>query len=324
MATDPNFLYQLQQQANFAAGKAREAADLASRADARNAQLEQRLDRQTRSMQDLADALSSVKATVTGTGGAPDHIKFIEQVPGRRVPFDLLVRIPIGANVTSEQQQSTTISQDGPFVAVRRVAAFLSQHAVSYINPSTQVQSAFLGRTFGRWRPCHSMWDINDAQAGVMQSVTGGPMPGAGQAIFASPSNMSSFRSMEFDGLIKFLNQGAGYPRSNDQIPSAWYSEQINSPYDLPALDFFEKGESLQWLVTPTHANNAAYGNLSGFGATGVYPFLPSQFDVQEGINDPELLATTTDPITRLPNGILFIGFSGYRIIQPPGVVRPQ
>lgn len=315
-------LIALQQQANFASGKAREAMQRAEQADARNAQLQQQLERGQRSMQELADTLSRTRQS-GGSAMTPDHIQYIEQVPGRRVPFDLLVKIPIGSNVTSEQQASTTISQDGPFVAVRRVAAFLSQYTASYTNPQTQAQSAFVGRSFGRWRPIHSMWDLQDASAGVMQSVTGGPMPGNGVPIFASPSNMSSFRTMEFDGLVRFLNQGAAYPRQNDPIPSAWYTEQINSPFDLPALDFFEKGESLQWLVTPTHPNNPSYGNASGFGASGNYPFLPSQYDVQEGIADKEILNQTTDPVTRLPNGILYIGFSGYRIIQPPGVVRP-
>jgi len=322
MANIQEIVQSLQQQANFAAAKAREAQALAERADARNAQLAQQLDRQTRSMQDLSDSLARVQAQGSSSV-TPDRIQYIEQVPGRRVPFDLVVRIAVGASVTSEQQQSTTISMDGPFVAVRRYAAFLSQLTASYLNPSTQVTSAFLGRSFGRWRPIHSMWDLNDASAGVMQSVTGGPIPGAGQPIYASPSNMSSFRTMEFDGLIKFMNQGSGFMRQTDAIPSAWYSEAINSPFDLPALDFFEKGETLQWSVTPTHPNNPDYGNMSAYGASGYYPFLASQYDVHEGINDKEILTNTTDPITRLPNGILYIGFSGYRIIQPPGVVRP-
>ena len=322
MANINETLASLQQQANYAAARAREAQAVAERADARNAQLVQQIERQSRDLQSLSEVLSRVKSSGTGTATA-DKIQYIEQIPGRRIPFDLVVRIPVGANITSEQQQSTTISMDGPFVAVRRFAAFLSQLTVSYTNPSTRATSAFLGRSFGRWRPIHSMWDVNDASAGVMQSVTGGPIPGAGQPIYASPSNMSSFRTMEFDGLVKFLNAGSGFLRQNDSIPSAWYSEAINSPFDLPALDFFEKGETLQWFVTPTHPNNPDYGNMSAYGVGGIYPFISSQYDVQEGINDKEILEQTTDPITRLPNGILYIGFSGYRIIQPPGVVRP-
>ena len=37
---------------------------------------------------------------------------------------------------------------------------------------------------------------------------------------------------------------------------------------------------------------------------------------------DPQLPNVTTDPVTRLPDGFIIIGFHGYRIIQPPGPVR--
>jgi hypothetical protein len=94
-----------------------------------------------------------------------------------------------------------------------------------------------------------------------------------------------------------------------------------NDPFPLAALDFFERGETLQWLVKPTHPNNPFYGNVSSFGTGGTFPFLDSQYDVHEGILDQEDLAATTDPVTRLPDGLLIIGFHGFRIIQPPGTV---
>ena len=164
------------------------------------------------------------------------------------------------------------------------------------------------------------MWDLSDSMLGY-QPVVGAALPGAGAGIYASPSNHSSFRSMEFDGLIEFINQGSGFRRQNIQLPSAFYTAEINSPFALGALDFFERGEVLEWNVTPLHSNNPLAGNVQGFGIGGVYPFLSSQYDVHEGILDPEVQDETTDPITRLPNGILIIGFHGYRIIQPPGTV---
>jgi hypothetical protein len=127
---------------------------------------------------------------------------------------------------------------------------------------------------------------------------------------------------MEFDAVITMLNQGAAYPRSNDPIPSAWYSESINSPWQLGALDFFERGETIQWKVTPTHVNNPPAGNVSGFAAGGTFPFLASQYDVHEGVKDPLVSDVTVDPITRLPDGILYLMLHGFRIIQPPGPVR--
>ena len=140
------------------------------------------------------------------------------------------------------------------------------------------------------------------------------------------PSNHSSFRTMEWDGVIEFYNQGAAYPRSNIQVPSAFWVSENNAPFQLGALDFFERGETLQWRVTPTHVNNPDAGNVSAFGgaAGNPFPFLDSQYDVHEGISDPidpDATANTADPVTRLPDGILTIGLHGYRIIQPPGPV---
>jgi hypothetical protein len=313
-------LQQLQSQANAANARARDAMAAVNSLDARAAQHEQQIARMAADSRNLADVLARVK----GSGGSamtPEHIKYVEQIPGRRIPFDMLVAIPIGANITSDIQRTVPVSQDGPFIAVRRFATFLSGMQFSYINPSTGAQAAFQGRSYGRFRPIHSAWDINDASASIINPTTGGPLPGAGQSIFASASNVSGFRTMQFDGYVKFENQGTAYPRQVIPVPTSFYTEQINSPFDLAALDFFEKSEVLSWTVSPTHPNNPSYGNVSGIGTGGSFPFIASQYDVHEGINDPELNNVTNDPITRLPSGTLIIGFHGYRIYQPPGVV---
>src|SRR5262249_5736776 len=146
--------------------------------------------------------------------------------------------------------------------------------------------------------------------------------PGTGAPIYASPSNHSSFRSMQFDALVELVNQGSSWPRMNQRIPSTMWTTAINSPFQLGALDFFERGEVVQYKVTPTHANNPPAGNLSGYAAGGVYPFLASQYDVHEGVSDPLLANITQDPITRLAQGTLYIGIHGFRIVQPPGPVQ--
>jgi hypothetical protein len=266
----------------------------------------------------LSDALSSVK--VESSGGGDPHIRYIEQIPGRRIPFDLTVTIPIGANINAEQQAPTQISQDGPFVAVARYASFQSAYTFTRRDPVTSNVAAFQGRSYGRFRPVNSVGDLLDGTM-AYQPVTGGALPGTGDGIYASPSNHSNFRTMEFDGVVQFINQGSGWQRQNIPIPSAFYMQEINSPFLLGALDFFERGEQLQWRVTPTHVNNPPAGNVSGFGVGGFFPFIDSQYDVHEGVLDPELANVEVDPITRLPEGLLVIGFHGYRIIQPPGTV---
>jgi hypothetical protein len=328
MATFDEVFRQLQQQAGYAAGQARQAFDTAKQTATDVALIKQANERHQREMQALADALEKVKGSGGGFGsgsvGVDDRVRYIESIPGRRIPFDLMVAIPIPTNSIALAQGTKTISQDGPFVAVGRMATFQSAFQFQRVDPVTQDKAVFQGRTFGRFRPMHSVWDLNDASAGVFPPTTGIAQPGTGAPIVAAPSNMSSFRSMEFDGLIQMLNQGAGYPRDNQDagIPSAFYSESLNAIFQLGALDFFERGETIQWKVTPTHVNNPPAGNLSGYAAGGLFPFLASQYDVQEGVNDELDPDATTDPVTRLPDGILWVGLHGIKIVQPPGPVR--
>lgn len=318
MADIARALAGLQQQIGVANAEARRARDEAQLAQGQNASLREHLRRQGQDIENLAQALASVKAT--GSGSGESHIQYIEQIPGRRIPFDLVVNIPIGANVMAMQQAPVTISQDGPFVAVARYAVFQSAYSFVLVDPESQARASFQGRSYGRFRPVSSIGDLMDGAQGY-QPVVGAALPGLGTGIYAAPSNHSNFRSMEFDGVIQFLNQGSGFLRQNVDIPSSFYSQEINSPFLLGALDFFERGETLQWRVTPTHINNPAFGNVSGFAAGGFYPFQDSQYDVHEGILDPVIAQQETDPVTRLPEGILTIGFHGYRIIQPPGTI---
>ena len=87
-------------------------------------------------------------------------------------------------------------------------------------------------------------------------------------------------------------------------------------------IDEFEPGaRATQETLTDDNEEEPPVGNVTGFAAGGNYPFAGSQYDVHEGILDPLIDQQTTDPATRLPDGILTIGFHGYRIVQPPGTV---
>lgn len=310
-------IQQLRQSVGMALSKSRELEGALGQERGNNAGIRQEQERLRTELNNLSQAMSQLTAQ---SSGDPENVRYIEQIPGRRIPFDQMVDIPIGSGVTAEQQASTTISQDGPFVAVARYATFRSALSYTVTDTVTNNAVAFQGRSFGRFRPIHSAWDLNDASA-QYQPVIGGALPGTGGAIYASPSNHSSFRSMEFDGIIRFQNQGSAFQRQNIGLPSAFYTQQINSAFNLGALDFFERGEVLEWRVTPLHVNNPSFGNASAFSVGGVYPFLGSQYDVHEGIVDPEIANQATDPVIRLPEGILTVGFHGYRIVQPPGPV---
>lgn len=308
---------QLNQSVGMAMSKTREMENQLGQTAGDNSRLQLEMDRLRQDINNLSQSMSSLEAQGSGD---PQHIKYIEQIPGRRVPFDLLVNIPIGSDITSEQQASTTISQDGPFIAVARYATFQSSHQYTVEDTISGNVASFNGRSYGRFRPIHSAWDLNDGNS-QYQPIVGQAFPGTGGAIYASPSNHSSFRTMEFDGIVRFQNQGSGFHRQNIGLPTTFYTQQVNAVFALGALDFFERGEVLEWKVTPLHANNPNFGNASGYSVGGFYPFLSSQYDVHEGIVDPEINLQQTDPVVRLPSGILTIGFHGYRVIQPPGPV---
>jgi hypothetical protein len=279
----------------------------------------------------------------------PGNIR-IEDIPGRRVPFVYAVDIFIENNTTSIREASLSISQEGPFVAVKRMAIFQSAYEFQTTDPVSGNLARFAGRSFGRYRPIHSAWDLLDAQSNavtdsngwwvqqVASAVPGGPTTPVATAALSIPSNSSSFRTMQFDGRIEIINAGSSYPRQNKEVPSAFWSCSINSPWDLGALDFFERGEVITFKVNPTHVNNPPAGNVQSdcvlpntFNGGSGWPFLEGQYDLHEGICTPEgatlgeagapnrVNVVASDPVQRLPDGILTLAFEGYRIIQPIG-----
>lgn len=272
----------------------------------------------------------------------------IEDIPGRRVPYTQVVDIAIGNNVTSVEEGSFTVSQEGPFVAVRRAAIFQSAYQFQVTDPDTGLVSTFAGRSYGRYRPPHSAWDLLDAQHNAradtaswfLTAVANPSMPVASvmpSAVLGMPSSMASFRTMEFDGRIEIEDAGSNYRRSNVSVPSAFWTSAINAPWDLGCLDFFERGTGIVAKAQPLHVNNPAAGNVDSAtvfpetadAGTG-WPFADGQFDAHEGIatpaaatlgDDNPLLVNVlaSDVISRLPDGILTLIWEGYRILQPIG-----
>lgn len=297
------------------------------------------------------------------------------EIKGRFVPFDTFVEIPIPNDASSAIEGTLKVSMEGPFVAARRYAVFLSQYSyqVTFSNGTTAV---FKGRTNGRFRGVSSNTDLCDAlrafeqpnqyqpsylgavwdgaavlpvgnPAGVNPASTDPTnmlpnFPGTGRPLLMSPLSMSGGRSMNFDGTIAIEPQGAQFRRQNIPIPSSLWTDGENGPVDLACYDVLEPGEEVIVRVNPLHINNPAYGNISGLAAlnasytfnpvTGVaannplpvgsWPFLQSQFDGHEGINDETLLGDTSvdvDRVTRIADGVLVIGYMGFRIIAAPG-----
>lgn len=272
------------------------------------------------SFEQLKNELSRV--SIQGRSGDV-NIQRIENIPGRRIPFDLFVNIALSAGSTATRQGTQVIPQHGPFVAVARSATLLSSYEFTVAPASgTGTTSRFQGRSFGRWRPISSVCDVNDGQIVAQPQIGPLAFPGTGAPFVVSPPNSSPFRSMEGDFSIQFSNQGSSIPRQNIAISSSFWVKGLNEPFEFGALDFFERGEVLQWDVTPTHPLNPAYGNVSAFAANPNLPFIDAQWDAVEGIVDIE--TATQEPgeedlVERQPNAILQIGLHGFMIWQPPG-----
>lgn len=307
----------LMDRADAAAGMARQAAQAAQVARAESHATKQELVKTLRNMEDLRNALSRVQ--VQAQTGDP-NIQRVENIPGRRIPFDFIVEIPFNAGNAATQQQIITIDQSGPFVAVARYAAFISTYKFSFKDPESGNVTLYNGRSYGRCRPVHSVNDLNDGQpfSSVSMALA---FPGTGAAHIASPSNASPFRSMEMDFRIAMQEQGSSIRRQNTALASSLWVRANGDAFQLGALDFFERSQVISFEVQPLHTPNQDFGNIAGFtGPGGDWPFAASGWDTIEGINDPAIsVDDDTDPITRIPQGVLQIGYHGYRIMQPPG-----
>jgi len=252
-----------------------------------------------------------------------------------------MIDIPILNNSTSLVEGSVTISQEGPFVAVRRMATFQSFLQARITDPRTSAISDFTGRSYGRYRPIHSAYDLNDGLSSLLSPPNAGGVLGQPNlpGLLSLPASGSGFRTMEFDGRIAVFNAGSSFPRQNLDIgiPSSMWTSQINSPQDLGCLDFFERGEVITVKITPSHVNNPPAGNVTGNnlyfgGVAGLnsWPFLAGQYDPHEGIYTPDAFVASaspvthlgTDPLTRIQDGILTVAWEGYRIQQPVGPGR--
>lgn len=317
-------MFSMQRELHAAYAKINDQERRLRSSEAAGSELRREMSDLTRGMQTMSAALAQVQQT--GGGREPDaglvqfkdQILYIDQIPGRREPYDLIATIPIAHDATSQQPVTIPISMDGPFVAMSRSIVF--QSALTFNLTVDNRVLTYQGRSFGRFRPAHSAWDLSDAMG--FQPTVGVANPGTGAAIYASPSNHSAFRTMQFDGFVEQRVESSGRVRGNRTVPTAFWTDAINSVFQLGALDFYERGDVIQFEVTPTHINNPQAGNVAQFMAGGVMPSLASQYDVHEGILDEYDDEATADPVTRAPDGYIYLLLHGFKILQPMGPVR--
>jgi hypothetical protein len=248
--------------------------------------------------------------------GSRAGMKYVDDIPGRRVYFDMVASIPIAADSSGPYEQALYVTPDGYFVATHRYAIFLSSYVFQVTSEGNET-ATFNGRSNGRYRPIHSACDLLDAQGGWNEPV-GVAAPGTGLMQVDSITNRSGFRTMQFDGTVEVVVRDSDYRRQNNPVPTPLWAPGFESILKLPVPDVFRPATTIDISVQANHTNNPAAGNIQN--VVGALPYLDGQYDGHEGIGTVAAVqAGTDDAITRRPDGILYVGFLGYRIVAPAG-----
>lgn len=254
----------------------------------------------------LADALAK----------AAKRIRYIEDIPGKRVPYFLNFEINIpgpdqpGVSLAGKQMVTTQpISQDGPFVCTTYLSAMLMKtYSIgpygtlqdgrpSDPSPGTEVITPLTGR----FRPVAS---TADPFSGAYIGARVGPLTVAGaQAV-------QTFRPGESDFLFEIFDASVDRNRQNQiPIPSRYIFSEFDRPLYLPISDFFSQSAVIQFKATLTRDLGFAEVNYSA---------LPNGF--AEGLQQPPPDPSSADPSASRAvvalGGTLYFTMLGYKILQ--------
>jgi len=257
---------------------------------------------------------------------AADRIRYIEDIPGKRVPYfqTFQINIPGQSNPTislagSRLSDTKQVSQDGPFVCTTYLSAFLLKtfsigpYGDAEQDPPTgrlndpPAGSEVVTPLSGRFRPVASS---ADPFSGAYIGPGIGGIPAAAANVAAAEA-VNTFRPGIVDFLFEIADEGVDRLRQNQvPIPSRYIFSEFDRPLYLPVSDFFERGSTIRFSATLTRDIGFAEIN---------YPTLPNGF--QEGSLSP-----APDPIANDPplsgraivalGGTLYFTMLGYKILQ--------
>lgn len=243
---------------------------------------------------------------------AAERIRYIEDIPGKRVPYFMNFQInipgPTGPAVTIAGAQLSDVkqvSQDGPFVATSYLSAFLMKtFSIGPYGPGRlsdlPAGSEVVTPLSGRFRPVAS---TADPFAGAYIGVS------MGAASVGGAQSAQTFRPGTIDFLFEIADEGVDRLRQNQvPIPSRYLFSEFDRPLYLPVSDFFERGSSIRFSSTLTRELGFAEVN---------YALLPNGFS--EGDQNPPPDPTLAGTIGRVPvsiGGTLYFTMLGYKILQ--------
>lgn len=293
----------------------RQLGDQHSRLKAQNAALEKAFRKLASQHADDKLAMKQLRDAVKK---ASERIRYIEDIPGKRVPYFMNFSIDIPGPSTPSTtvagqrlSDPRMVSQDGPFVATQYLGAFLMK--TFSIGPygdedsgrpddppiGTEVTTPLTGR----FRPITS---TADPFAGAYIGAR------VGASTVAGAQAVQTFRPGAIDFLFEIADEGTDRLRQNQTpIPSRYIFSEFDRPLYLPVSDFFERGSTIRFSATLTRELGFAEVN---------YTLLPNGFS--EGGQTPPPDPAATPPPADIGRSVVAIGGTlyftmlGYKILQ--------
>jgi hypothetical protein len=249
---------------------------------------------------------------------AAERIRYVEDIPGKRVPYFLQFQInipgPSAPSVTlagARLQDVKTVSQDGPFVCTTYLSAFLMK--TFSIGPYEIPPESGNGRPSdppagtevitpltGRWRPVAS---TADPFAGAYVGYRIGALD------LATALTPQTYRPGIIDFLFEIQDEGVDRLRQNSiPIPSRYLFSEFDRPLYLPVTDFFERSSSVRFTATLTRELGFAEVNYTTF---------PNGFSEGNQVPPPDPTAPNEEgrAVVAL-GGTLYFTMLGYKILQ--------
>lgn len=256
---------------------------------------------------------------------AQERIRYIEDIPGKRVPYFLgfQIELPAPSNPTTtirgqRLSDAKPVSMDGPFVCTTYMSAFLLK--TFSVGPYGTEGDQTTGRPndppigtevitplTGRFRPVASTADpFAGAYIGARVGSTTAP------TAFVDAQGVQTFRPGIVDFLWEISDVGIDRLRQNNvAMPSRYLYSEFDRPMYLAASDFFERGSQVQFTATFTRDVGFAEVN---------YAELPGGFAEGNGNPPPDPSSTSPDAsvgrqVVAL-GGTLYFHMVGYKIVQ--------
>jgi len=157
--------------------------------------------------------LQQLTALQKATADAP---KWIEQIPGRRVPFGGVIDMPIPANSTSMVSGLFNVAEDGPFV-LTAVALFYKL-----------TEGDFAG-----------IWGYATAASSRIIST----YPAVGFVGMDKPHVTS--------GGLQIVDRGSDRLWQSKELPTSLFSEEAGGVYVLPVACLFERSSAVEATFAP-------------------------------------------------------------------------